>query len=249
MWFWKMRPGKFTSLCCAWFGAYLMMAAPAFGGPPYLSDDPQPTDYGHFEIYAFAQGTRTDAGTAGATGIDFNYGGAPNLQLTAVLPLAYDETGHTGLGNVELAAKYKFLHQEDIGWDIAVFPRVFLPSLSSLGDDHAAFMLPLWAQKDIGKWSMFGGGGCVLNQGGTSQDFCFQGWAVTREVAEGLRLGAEIFHQGADETGGRVSTVLGGGLTYDLDEHHHLLAWYGPALENAAATGHDNWYTSLLFTF
>jgi hypothetical protein len=62
-------------------------------------------------------------------------------------------------------------------------------------------------------------------------------------------LGAEIFHQGADEMGGNVSTVLGAGLTYDLDAHHHLLAWYGPGLENAAVTGHDNWYASLLFTF
>ncbi len=78
---------------------------PALAGPPYLSDDPEPTDYGHFEIYAFGLGSESDSGWAGESGIDFNYGGAPDLQLTAVVPLAYDEQGHAGLGNVELAAK------------------------------------------------------------------------------------------------------------------------------------------------
>lgn len=238
-----------TSIRAGVIAAGLCLAAPASAGPPYLSDDPEPTDYQHFEIYAFGAGNRTDAGTAGATGIDFNYGGAPNLQLTAVLPLEYDETGHAGLGNIELAAKYKFLHQEDIGFDVAVFPRVFLPSISSLGDDHAAFMLPVWLQKDIGKWSMFGGGGCVYNRGHGSQDFCFEGWAVTREIMDGVRLGAELFHQGASEMGGPVSTTIGFGGVFDLDEHHHLLAWYGPGLENAAMVGRDNFYVSMLFSF
>jgi Putative MetA-pathway of phenol degradation len=238
------------SVLPAGLAALLLSASAGLAGPPYLSDDPEPTDYQHFEIYAFGQGTISSAGTAGETGIDFNYGGAPDLQLTAVLPLAYDEAGHVGLGNAELAAKYKFLHQDDTGWDVAVFPRVFLPSASSdVGDDHAAFSLPFWAEKDIGKWSLFGGGGCVVNRTRDTQNFCFAGWAVTREVAEGLRLGVEIYHQGADEKGGKVSTSLGGGLTYDINEHYHLLAYAGPGLENTAATGRQDFYTAILFTF
>lgn len=228
----------------------VLSSTAALAGPPYLTDDPEPTDYKHFEIYAFGQGTVMAPGVAGESGIDFNYGGLPGLQLTAVLPLAYDETGQVGLGNAELAAKYKFLHQEDIGWDVAVFPRVILPSASShVGDQHASFMLPVWVQKDIGKWSMFGGGGCVYNRGNGSQDFCFGGWAVTREMADGLRLGVELFHQGADEMGGKVSTALGFGLTYDISENCHFLAYGGPGLENASQTGRQNFYTSILFTF
>jgi hypothetical protein len=229
--------------------AWLLCGGTALAGPPYLSDDPEPTDYRHFEIYAFGQGTITAAGTAGATGIDFNYGGAPDLQLTAVLPLLYDETGHTGLGNVELAAKYKFLHQEADGWDVAVFPRVFLPSISALGDNHAAVSLPFWAERDWGKWSTFGGGGCVLNRTRDTQNYCFAGWAVTREVLEGVRLGVEIYHQGADAKGGKVSTDLGGGLTWDITDHYHFLAYAGPGLENVSATGRQDFYTAILFTF
>ena len=104
----------------------------AFAGPPFLSDDPTPTDYQHFEVYLFANRTTTRDGVSGDTGIDFNYGATPDLQLTAVLPWNYERPmgAHftSGLGNIELAAKYRFLHQEGIGWDIAVFSPQFLPS-------------------------------------------------------------------------------------------------------------------------
>jgi hypothetical protein len=49
--------------------------------------------------------------TGGASGIDFNYGAAPDLQLTATIPGAYDfpagSAAGFSLGNVELAAKYQ----------------------------------------------------------------------------------------------------------------------------------------------
>ena len=105
-------------------GVLSALSAPALGGPPYVSDDPEPTDYGHFEIYLFGSGTAVRDGTGGAGGIDFNYGAAPDLQLTGVVPLGFDSPSSgrtaTGLGNIELAAKYKILHQDDFGWDVAV---------------------------------------------------------------------------------------------------------------------------------
>lgn len=55
-----------------------------------MSDDPEPTDYKHFEIYTFNNGTNTGGGTGGETGIDFNHGAAPDLQLTATLPAGYE---------------------------------------------------------------------------------------------------------------------------------------------------------------
>jgi hypothetical protein len=139
-------------------------------GPPYLTDDPEPTDYKHFEIYNFTNGTATRADTNGEAGIDINYGGAPNLQLTATIPAAYSLPNGGplagGFGNVELAAKYRFLTQQNFGLDVAVFPRVFLPSGSSnVGARHASYLLPVWMQKDWGPWSAFGGGGCEINRG------------------------------------------------------------------------------------
>src|SRR5580658_7685037 len=107
----------------------LMLAGSALAGPPYVSDDPEPTDYRHFEIYFFDGGTTTRFGTGSAAGIDFNYGAAPDLQLTAVLPAGFDRPlrgpSAVGLGNIQLAAKYRLLHQRENGLDLAVFPRVF----------------------------------------------------------------------------------------------------------------------------
>src|SRR5579871_1129684 len=62
----------------------LLLPLACSAGPPYVSDDPEPTDHGHYEIYFFAQGSGAQAGREGETGIDFNYGGGDNLQLTAV---------------------------------------------------------------------------------------------------------------------------------------------------------------------
>jgi hypothetical protein len=236
--------------------AALVLLAPAIAlaGPPYVTDDPEPTDYGHFEIYAFTGGTNTRDGTGGEAGIDFNYGGAPDLQLTMVLPAEYDSPAQgpavAGLGNVELAAKYRFLHQEDFGWDVAIFPRIFLPSASPLvGDRHGSLLLPIWVGRDFGKWSTFGGGGCALNNGGGSQDYCLMGWALTRAFTPALHVGAEIYHQTADTRGGRATTGINVGATYDLSENFHLMATFGPGIQNAAETNRYSWYTAILFTF
>ncbi|HEX4534679.1 MAG TPA: transporter [Rhizomicrobium sp.] len=232
----------------------LALATPVWAGPPYVTDDPEPTDFQHFEIYAFATGTSARDGRDGEAGIDFNYGAAPDLQLTAVLPLAYetprDAGTVAGIGNIELAAKYRFLHREDFGWDVSVFPRVFLPSASHLvGDRHASFLLPLWAEKDFAKWSTFGGGGCALNNGDGAKNYCMAGWALTREILPALHVGAEIYHQTADTRGGKASTGLGAGATYDLSINYHLMASYGPGIQNAAETGRSSWYVAMQFTF
>jgi hypothetical protein len=125
---------------------------PAVAGPPYQSDDPEPTNFGHFEIYTFDKGAFGRSGSSSASGLDFNYGAAPDLQLTAAVPFGYDAPSDGpsafGPGNVELAAKYRFIHQDTFGLDVSVFPRVFLPSPSQTGDPHSSILLPIWIKKD-----------------------------------------------------------------------------------------------------
>src|SRR4030088_2359754 len=99
--------------------AMFALARPAVAGPPYVSDDPEPTDYKHFEIYTFSSGTATRGDIGGASGVDFTYGAAPALQLTATLPMGFDSPAAGGAscgpGNIELAAKYRFLQQDSFG--------------------------------------------------------------------------------------------------------------------------------------
>ena len=240
-----------------WTPRHLLLAllAPvASAGPPYVSDDPQPTAYRQYEIYAFTQGLRTDAGTSGAVGVDFNYGAGPDLQLTLVIPDAYehprDGTSASGLESIELAAKYRFVRQDRSGWDIAVFPRLFLPSASaSVGSRHAALLVPVWLERDWGRWSSFGGGGCALNRGGDARNYCLASWALAYQLRSNLQLGAELVYQSPDTRDTPASFSAGAGVRYDLNKTLHLLAYAGPGLAHAAQTDRYAWYASILFTF
>ena len=61
-----------------------------------------------------------------------------------------------------------------------------------MGEQHASFLFPLWLEKDWGQWSAFGGGGCEINRGGNSENFCLMGAVVTRQFTTKLQLGLEI---------------------------------------------------------
>ena len=229
------------------------LATPALAGPPYVTDDPEPTDFGHFEIYAFNSGTTARGGSAGETGIDFNYGGAPDLQLSSTIGLddrAAPGGTDWGLGTVEFGVKYRFLHQNDFGWDVSAYPQFFLPSFSRrVGERNASLFLPIWAQKDWDDWSTFGGGGCALDDGHGTKNWCLVGWALARKLTDALQVGAEIYHSTPEEVGGKASTGLGVGAIYDLSENYHLLASLGPGIQNAAETDRTTWYAALEFTY
>jgi len=248
-----MTHRRLRSIAVFWVFTWGIGAQVAVAGPPFITDDPEPTPWRHYEIYTFAQGASSRDGSEGSTGIDLNYGAAPDLQLTAVLPIGISAPrgGSTvaGIGNVELAAKYKILHQETVGIDVAIFPRVFLPSPSrEVGERHGSFLLPLWIGRDFGTWSSFGGGGCVLNRGGGSQDYCIAGIVVSKRISQRLMLGAEFYHETADTRGGKPSSIFGGGFVYDLSDTYHLMGWFGPGLQDPAVTAHYDWYTALQIT-
>ncbi len=223
-------------------------------GPPFLTDDPQPTDTGHWEIYNFANATRgADHAIDGEAGIDLNYGAAKGLQLTAVLPLAYDNPNgfsahglRGGGGVIELAAKYKVVHQDEHGWtpDIAIFPRAFVPTDNRFGPPHANLLLPVWAEKDVGPWQVFGGGGYQINPGSGQRNFWQGGLAVNRVMSKRLTLGAEVFGQTRDTSAGGGFSAVNVAATYKLIQHWSLLASAGPTWEQGGGHG-DVFYLAL----
>jgi hypothetical protein len=224
----------------------------ASAGPPYATDDPEPTDLGHWEIYAFAGGTRADGAFEGATGFDLNYGLVPDVQLTATLPVDFVRDGGTraGAGDVEVGVKYRFFENEAAGIAIAVFPRVILPTAGRrFGTGRVQLLLPVWAQKDFGPWSLFGGGGYMINPGAGNRNFWQSGLALTRTMTTRLSLGAEVFHEGAGETGGHAITALGVGGIYRLGGPFSLLVSAGPAFEHHGDGTQFNTYMALGLNF
>jgi hypothetical protein len=232
-------------------GTLLLWASAACAGPPYATDDPEPTETGHWEIYAFAAGTRKDGAIEGATGVDLNYGPVPGVQLTATLPLDFSQNGGDDLdtGDVELGIKYRFFHDAPAGLSVAIFPRAILPTASSgAGPRRVRLLLPVWAQKDTGPWSLFGGGGYTINPGAGNRDFWRASLALTRTVTPRLSLGAEITRQGPDADGARPITALGVGGIYHLAGPFSLLFSGGPMFEHGGRTG-LNAYAALGLSF
>lgn len=211
----------------------LACAAPAFAGPPYLTDDPAPTDTGHWEIYAFASGEGRHSSLDADSGFDLNYGPIKDVQLTATLPMSFthepDAGWHSGSGDVELAVKYRFLNDERSRFSAAIFPRAILPTSSIEHGGKARLLLPLWFEKDFaGGTSIFGGGGYEVNPGRGNRNFWQAGIAITQDVSDKLSLGAEITRQGPDETGGTAQTRAGLGSIVKLSDHYGLLFSAGP---------------------
>ena len=155
-----------------------------------------------------------------------------------------------GVGNTEIAAKYRLLHQEAVGIDVAIFPRVILPAPSNrVGDQHASLFLPVWIGKHMGKWTTYGGAGCTFPDEADLKNSCLLAWAVTCRVLPDLELGAEIFHETPDAAGGLHSTGLGFGARYDRSETLHFVGSIGPGIQNADETNQLSAYAAVLFTF
>jgi len=213
----------------------------AWAGPPFLTDDPEPTGTGHWEVYGpFMEAEGRGSLLEGATGVELNYGGAPGLQLTIELPASYVRNSgdwQWGAGDIAVSAKYRFYHDPDADVSIAVFPGISLPTGSNgMGAGEFTAFLPVWAQKNMGEWSVFGGGGYAINPGAGNRNYLTGGIAVTRSYGERLLVGVEADRQGADTAGGSGSTSLGLGAIYDFEGPLRLLGSAGPTYDDAGGS-------------
>ena len=236
---------RLAALICAFWGSA------TYAGPPYATDDPVPTDTGHWEIYAFNAGTKTLGNYDGSAGLDLNYGPVEDIQLTATLPLdtGRDSGKPIAVGDIELGVKYRFIHDEKAGVAVAIFPRVILPTAAGNGGGRARFLLPVWAQKDFGKWSLFGGSAYTINPGAGNRDYWTQSAALTREISGKLSLGGEITHDGPDAVGAPPSTALNLGGIYKLGGPFALLFSAGPTLAIDGNDGGFNGYAAISINF
>jgi hypothetical protein len=190
------------------------IAGPAWAGPPFLTDDPEPVDYHHYEFYTFAT---TDVAADGATtngpAFEYNYGAAPNVQFHVVIPFVFSApagAAHTaGLGDAEVGVKYRFVQETRTRPQIGVFPMAELATgsaSSGLGNGVTWYRLPVWIQKSWGAWTSYGGGGFAINRAPGMRDYAFAGALLQRDFSPFLTLGGELYTQGSPRLDGRPST-------------------------------------------
>jgi len=232
-------------------------------GPPYQTDDPVPVDYQHYEFYIFgsADGTPAEMDSQGPA-FEFNWGAVPRVQLHAILPWGvvapsnnpvYLPAGvgptNFGLTDVELGAKIAFIRESKHIPQIGSFTMFEMPTGNSdkgLGVGKVWYKLPIWFQKNWGKWLFDGGGGYQVVPQTGYRDFPYTGWLVKKELNERLELGAELFAHGreglaAAQTQKSAMIDVGGYYHFKHHEGQQFLFCYGHSIagqtENYAYLG------------
>lgn len=211
----------------------LLFTGTAWAGPPFFTDDPEPVEHLHWEVYlSSACSHSTEGSQCTAPHFEANFGAFSDTQLHLIVPLAYshphDLGSHYGLGDIELGIKYRFIHEDEKGWrpQVGIFPIVELPtgeSQKGLGEGRARVFFPVWFQKSWGPWTTYGGGGYWYHPGEDNKNYWFTGWLLQREFSKMLTIGAEIFNTSPKAKGESNETGFNVGGSLNLSEEHHIL--------------------------
>ncbi len=223
----------------------MLLSASLFAGPPYLTDDPEPVERGHWETYLFMQGVVSHGARLGLLpAFEANYGPFANAQIQFQVPIAYEQgldgRREHGLGDLQTGFKYRFIQEGDSVPQMAIYPQVQAPTgraAAGLGSGHWRLYIPLLFQKSIGPWTTYGGPGWWRNPGEGKRNYLTFGWQVQRNFGEDFSLGAEVFHQGADATGGTGSATFNVGFLRALGPHFSVLGTIGRVFHGE--TGHQ----------
>ena len=241
-------------ICFAFVLLYVGSPREVTAGPPFMTDDPVPIDYQHYEFYVFSTRDKTgDDKTIQAPAIEFNYGIAPDTMVHIVLPYTnvFSPGSPTmrGMGDVELGVKYRFVHETPSMPQIGVFPLVDLPTRNEnkgLGNGQAWYRLPVWLQKSWGAWTSYGGVGYAINNAPSTRNYWFSGWQLQREMSNKLSLGGEVYRQGADTVGGQSTTIVNIGGNWNFSPNFSLLFSDG---HSVAGASHSVAYLGLYWTW
>ena len=228
--FGKMILGLLTAIVAGLFPLIFGQMA-AWAGPPFVTDDPEPVEYRHWEIYLASQHAKDKEGWSGtAPHFEVNYGALPNLQLHLIAPFAYVkpevDSRHYGFGDLELGAKYRFIQETDWRPMVGTFPIVDLPTGNSsfgLGSGHYRAFFPVWFQKTLGPWQSYGGGGYWINPGPGNINYWFFGWQAQRELSKAITLGGEVFYNTPTARAEGSRTGFNVGTIVNFTDEHHLL--------------------------
>ena len=231
---------------------------PALAGPPFVTDDPVPVEYQHWEVNIALTGTLEGAGgVASLPSIDANYGLLPGVQFHIQPQLAAVWTAgitQAGFGDTQVGAKVRLLDEDKRGWTpmVSIYPIFTAPTGNTqrgLGFGVGQTFLPVWVSKTIGKWVIDGGAGYGINPGARGRNAWFLGGLLLYQITDALALGGEAFMQTAQQRDGRNAPGFNLGGSYDFNNTYHLLFSAGRGLANQAATDRASAYLALQVTF
>jgi len=248
-----MRRINIFTIAALWFVLVLVPRA-ALAGPPFKTDDPEPVEYKHWEIYLGSQYSHDrDQNSATLPHIEVNYGAVPNIQIHLIAPMQYvkpeGEASQYGYGDTEFGIKYRFIQETKYVPQVGTFPLIEIPTGESsrgLGNGKTQLFLPLWFQKSWGPWTTYGGGGYWVTSGEDNRDWWYFGWLVQREINKKLTLGAELYYKTASKADIDESKGYTVGTIINLTDNHHILLSAG---QDIYGPNYYNFYIAYQFTF
>jgi hypothetical protein len=212
-------------------------------GPPFLTDDPQPVDFMHWEFYVSSQ-QQFSQNSVDATlpHFEINYGLVPDVQVHLIVPMQYtkrESSKEYSYINTELGVKYRFINNSDTSFQVGVFPIAEVPTRKKVmlaGENKLQVFLPLWLQINSGKFESYWGVGYWINPGTGNKNWVYAGWQGQYDFSETITLGGELFYHTADsnDTEGGVGFNLGGYI--NINEHNHILFSAGHNLTGTNTT-------------
>jgi len=214
--------------------AIVALLAPAIGlaGPPFETDDPEPTGYRSYEFYLAAQYESDGDETLGAIPlVEVNYGLFRNVQFSIDAPLSFArENGASvyGVGDVTLGLKIRFVQETRHGPQLAFYPLVVVPSGNAqLRVSASRLFLPLWAQKSFGHWTICGGGGLWTKSGAAASSWWFTGVVLQYELPNKSTVGAEVIHSTQQSGSSGGETAFNVGYVVPIGKTHNVLLSFG----------------------
>jgi hypothetical protein len=227
---------------------FALAATNLWAGPPFQTDDPEPIEFRHYEVYLFGatDGTPVETDPV-APAFEANWGAAPNLHLHIILPFGailpsnnprYFPAGvgpsAYGFEDIELGAKYRFIKETKHRPEFGTFTMLEIPTGSyskGLGVGKVWYKLPVWAQKSWGHWTSYGGAGYQVVRQDQYRNFAYGGCLLQRDIGKKLTLGAEVYSHGAEGLATaqtRSATMIDvGGYYYIRNPGWQILFAYG----------------------
>jgi hypothetical protein len=222
------------------FLAIICFPLVVLAGPPILTDDTGTPGPGKWEMnMGFTVDKRQDATRFETPAFDLNYGIGEHIQLNYsfswIVLDSKDEAAKSGLGNSEVAVKWRFLDEDKHGVAMSIYPRFIFNNPTSSADrglveEGTVFRLPVQLEKKLGILDMIVNFGHEFHQhGGDSWSY-----SIAAKYAEikGLEVLAEVFGT-VDNSFNNAENVFDVGIRADVRENYTVLASIGRSLDDA----------------
>lgn len=221
----------------------LILSNFVLAGPPFLTDDPQPVDYMHWEFYvsSIQQYSGNDV-DATLPHFEINYGLIPDIQVHLIVPMQYtkrESSKEYSYVNTELGVKYRFISNDDTSFQVGIFPIAEVPTgkkVTLAGENKLQVFLPLWIQINSGKFTSYGGAGYWSNPGTGNKNWVYAGWQGQYDFSETVTLGGELFYHTADANDSEAEVGFNLGGYININEHNHILFSVGHNITGANTT-------------